>query len=218
MASRRDRRQQQRHSQRNDRNQGGGGGAGRWIFLAVVVGVVGIIAIASVLLSGGSGGNGTLQAAPDFSLSVYQGEEVLGGVDLNLSDVTALGKPVVLNFWAGLCPPCRVEMPGFQRVHEARGNQITLLGVDVGPFTGLGSREDGIELLRQIGVTYPIASASTARSVQVYRVISMPTTVFITADGRIVRRVSGAISEARLNSLIDELIQVSQAPPPVEAS
>jgi thiol-disulfide isomerase/thioredoxin len=181
-------------------------------------GVLVIVAIASVLLSGGSGGSGTLQAAPDFSLSFYQGEETLGGVELDLSDVTALGKPVVLNFWAGLCPPCRVEMPGFQRVHEARGNEITLLGIDVGPFTGLGSREDGLALLQQIGVTYPIASVSSARSVQAYRVVSMPTTVFITPDGRIVRRVSGAISEGRLSTLIDELIQVSQAPPPVETS
>ena len=50
-----------------------------------------------------------LEPAPDFRFSLYQGEEVLGAKELSLSDLR--GKPLVLNFWAGLCPPCRLEMP-----------------------------------------------------------------------------------------------------------
>lgn len=216
MASRRDKRQAQRRSQRERGRRTESGN--RTIFLAIGVGVIGFVTIVGVLLANSGGGDiGTSQQqAPDFSMSIYQGQDLLGATDLDLSEVTALGKPVVLNFWAGLCPPCRAEMPGFQRVWEARGDEVVLVGVDVGPFTGLGSREDGIRLLGQLGVTYPIASVSSARSVQAYRVVSMPTTVFITADGRIIRKSSGAISESAMNGFIDELIRASSQP--VEAS
>jgi thiol-disulfide isomerase/thioredoxin len=112
---------------------------------------------------------------PDFRLSVFQGEEVLGGGELQFSDVMALGKPVVLNFWAGLCPPCRAEMPGFQQVYENSRDDFVLLGVDVGRFTGLGSRRDGERLLADLGITYPIASVANNRSVEDYSVRSMPT-------------------------------------------
>ena len=54
----------------------------------------------------------------DFEFVVYQGEEELGGSDLSFSQIFDQGKPVVLNFWAGQCPPCRAEMPGFQEVYN----------------------------------------------------------------------------------------------------
>ena len=75
----------------------------------------------------------------------------------------ALDKPVVLNFWAGLCPPCRAEMPDLQRVNDRFGDRVLLFGLDVGPFVLLGSREDGKELLEEawIKVTgHPAQSAS----------------------------------------------------------
>ena len=66
---------------------------------------------------------------PGFRLSVHQGAETLGAEELLLSDVLALGKPVVLNFWAGLCPPCRTEMPSFQLVYEENKEDFILLGI-----------------------------------------------------------------------------------------
>ena len=62
---------------------------------------------------------------------------------VRLSDLR--GRPIVLNFWAGLCPPCRAEMPNLQAFYEKFGDQVTLLGLDVGPFTGLGSNQNGEE-------------------------------------------------------------------------
>ncbi|MGH2359785.1 MAG: peroxiredoxin family protein, partial [bacterium] len=43
--------------------------------------------------------------APDFEISMYQGQDEVGGEKLRLSQVLTKGKPVVLNFFAGLCPP-----------------------------------------------------------------------------------------------------------------
>ena len=54
-----------------------------------------------------------------------------------------------------LSVPCRAEMPQFQAFHEEFKDQVTLLGIDLGPFTGLGSHEDADELLQELGVTYP---------------------------------------------------------------
>ena len=63
---------------------------------------------------------------PDFEIDVYQGAETLGGSALLLSDLFAQGKPVVLNFWAGLCPPCRAEMPDLQEVYQEHKGDILL--------------------------------------------------------------------------------------------
>ena len=88
----------------------------------------------------------------DEVLFVYTGADVLGGEELTFADVFRLGKPVVVHFWAGLCPPCRREMPEFQELYDERQNEFLLLGVDVGRFTGVGSQNDALELLYELGI------------------------------------------------------------------
>ena len=100
---------------------------------------------------------GALASNLDFPISLYQGDDVMGATDVNFSEFFQ-GKPVVLNFWAGLCPPCRAEIPDFQRFHENFSDRVTLFGLDVGPFTGLGSNQNGKELIEELGVTYPVGS------------------------------------------------------------
>jgi thiol-disulfide isomerase/thioredoxin len=146
-------------------------------------------------------------AAPDFRLSLYQGAEVLGAEELEFSSLFDQGKPVVLNFWAGLCPPCRAEMPGFQRVYDELGDQFILLGLDIGPFIGLGSREDGQRLLEELGITYPAGTTFEEVTVAKYNVRGMPTTVFLTASGEIYDTTIGLIDEQTLRSKVESLIQ-----------
>ena len=146
-----------------------------------------------------------------YRLSVHQGAESLAGEELLFSDVLALGKPVVVNFWAGLCPPCRAEMPSLQQVYEENKEEFILLGIDVGPFTGLGTNEDGIRLLEQLGITYPTASVPDDQLVRDYRVMAMPTTLFITEDGIIQRRWAGPLNETTMEELVLELISLSDA-------
>ena len=147
--------------------------------------------------------------APDFQITVYQGEDVLGGKEVKFSDLLAKGKPVVLNFWAGECPPCRAEMPDLQVVAEQYQDRILLFGLDVGPFVGLGSREDGQALLKELGVTYPAGTTFDARVVGDYQLLGMPTTFFIKPNGEIFERWTAIITKPKLKELVDGLLRAS---------
>ncbi len=69
--------------------------------------------------SGGTAGSEDL--APNFSFTLYQGEDKLGAEKLDFAQLH--GKPIVLNFWAGLCPPCRAEMPDLQSFYDESKDQ-----------------------------------------------------------------------------------------------
>ncbi len=71
-------------------------------------------------------------ASSPLGLVAYQGADVLGGREVDVPDVLRRGKPVVLNFWAGLCAPCRTEMPGFQAVYERYADRVILVGSTLG--------------------------------------------------------------------------------------
>jgi len=153
--------------------------------------------------------------APDIKITVYQGEEVLGGKEVWLSSLfsrnSGEGKPVVLNFWAGACPPCRVEMPDLQEVHEEYKERIILIGLDVGPFLGLGSREQGQALLKELEVTYPAGTTFDGEVVRAYNVLGMPSTYFIKPNGERVRTWTGLLNKKKLTELVEELLAASAA-------
>lgn len=140
----------------------------------------------------------------NFEISLYQGENELGGEDLSLSDLE--GQPVVLNYWAGLCPPCRAEMPEFQEFGDEYEGRVTLVGVDMGQFLGLGSKEDARKLLAELGVSYPAGFTDDPKVVESHRVLGLPTTVFINADGTLHRKWDGVLNMAKLSELADEML------------
>jgi thiol-disulfide isomerase/thioredoxin len=182
--------------------------------LGVIVLMVGILTAACsggadttpVASSGAPAPSGPLAA--DFALPLYSGGEVLGGVDeVNLSDLK--GRPVIVNFWAPLCPPCRAEMPDFQEVWEelqAQGSDVVVLGLDVGPVTGLGDRQQAIDFLETIKLTYPTGQAVSADVIRDYKVLGMPTTVFVHRNGSIVRTWTGAITGDKIREITREII------------
>ena len=143
---------------------------------------------------------------PDLLINAYQGSEDLGGDEVMLSSIVGQGKPVVLNFWAALCPPCRVEIPDIQAVYDERRYEVTVIGVDIGPQQFLGSRDDGKQLLADLGATYPAGTTFDDNVVRDFRVVGMPTTFFIRADGSLLRSWSGLLTESKFNEIIDELV------------
>jgi thiol-disulfide isomerase/thioredoxin len=142
----------------------------------------------------------------DFRIVAYQGESVLGGKETTFAQVFQQKKPVVLNFWAGQCPPCRAEMPEFQKVADELQGQVIFVGIDVGPFTGLGSHDDAQRLLSEVGVQYPAAYAVDNSALAPYGVKAMPTTVYLSADGKIQATTNGIVREEQLRTQIDRLL------------
>ena len=114
--------------------------------------------------------------------------------------------PVVLNFWARLCPPCWTEMPELQEFHEESQEQIILLGIDIGQFTGLGSPRDASKLLDSMGITYPTGFTDDGGVVEKFKVSAMPTTVFIDKQGRIFQKWAGALDRATVTHLAKAML------------
>ena len=144
---------------------------------------------------------------PDLAISVTQGDSAVQEGDVLLSEIVGAGKPVVVNFWAAQCPPCRLEMPEFQRIHERRAHEVTIVGVDIGPQWLLGTIEQGQELLTELGITYPAGATSDPEVNVKFSILGMPTTVFIYSDGRLLRTWTGALNEAKINGFIDQLLE-----------
>ena len=183
---------------RKDMWFGGLGAAG----LAVVVAVIVFSSFSGG--SGSSSGDRAYGVVENFSFTLFQGEERLGAEKLDIDQV--LGKPIVLKFWAGQCPPCRAEMPDLQKFYEGSQDEVTLLGIDEDQFTGLGSRRDARNLLKELGITYPAGFTGDGSVVRKYKVVGMPTTVFINPDGTIFETWSGGLNLDILNRLTGPMI------------
>lgn len=135
------------------------------------------------------------QMAPDFQLTT------LDGVPVTRDSLR--GKVVLLNFWATWCPPCRIEMPGFQRVHDEYVDRgFTVLGVS----TDAAGRRPVLDFLRDRKITYPVAMA-TGRMVNDYggaRVL--PTSFLMDREGRVRHEVRGYFAEIALRKAVGRLL------------
>ena len=151
----------------------------------------------------------TSATVADFTITAYQGQNMFGGETVKFSKVLENAKPVILNFWAGLCPPCRAEMPGFQRLADQVQDKVVFIGVDVGPFVGLGNHEDARRLLAERGVRYPAAFAVDSTPLRLYQVRAMPTTLFLTSKGEIVDTANGMLLESQMGQKIQHVIATS---------
>ncbi len=137
------------------------------------------------------------QAAPDFTF--YDGE----GNAHSLSDFR--GKPVILNFWASWCGPCKMEMPDFDEKYQEYGEQIHFLMMNQTD----GSRETvetATKFMEEQGYSFPIQFDSDWNGAAAYGVNAVPVTYFIDADGNFVAWQQGALSGETLQKGIDMLL------------
>ncbi|MGH9048227.1 MAG: TlpA family protein disulfide reductase [Acidimicrobiia bacterium] len=168
-----------------------------WV-LAVVVGaavVAGTVALASSdPPSPPEQGTPVSGEAPQFEL------EGLRDPDRTMSLSDFRGRPVVLNFFASWCAPCRREMPAFESAYEKVKDDVAFVGID-----NQDIRSDGVALLEETGVSYPAVFDPEGDVAREFVVLGMPTTIFVSPEGEMLERVTGEMNEDRLLAAIDRL-------------
>lgn len=137
-----------------------------------------------------TGGNVDGKAAPTTSFALLDG----GSTSL----AALRGKPVVLNFWATTCAPCSKEMPVFEAVHQALGDRVTFVGMDVRDSVSVGQ-----EFVRRTGVTYMIGRDPSGDIFTSFAARNLPTTVLIDEKGVVVATQTGALDAGSLRSLVE---------------
>jgi len=107
-------------------------------------------------------------------------------------------KKVVLNFFATWCPPCKAEIPDFQRFHE-NNKDVVLVGIDV--------QEDAPtvkEFIQAMGVTYTILLDSDGRIASNFGIQGIPTTFLIDENGKLVNKNVGMMNYSQLESFVKQ--------------
>jgi len=129
--------------------------------------------------------------APDFTLAVLSTHP---GPPIHLESFK--GRPVMLNFWASWCDPCKHEAPLLEATWQhVRGQGVVFIGIDFED-----RQSDGLSFLQSYGITYPnVVDASGSVAIN-YGVTGVPETVFIDRHGVFVHKVIGELTEQTLDS------------------
>jgi peroxiredoxin len=181
--------------------------ATRWFWVAIIAVVILLgsswIIFSRNLIGGDVTDNGAINLepapiaghpAPDFELVSVDGEIV------RLSDFK--GRPVIVNFWATWCAPCRAEFPEFQQAAVDNANRLVIIGVN----NTAADQSDLIPgFLEEFGITFPIVLDEKGEAVKAYRILGLPTTIFIDSNGIINEVFTGPLNKAYIESKIAEL-------------
>jgi cytochrome c biogenesis protein CcmG, thiol:disulfide interchange protein DsbE len=133
-------------------------------------------------------------AAPNFQ------EQTVSGADVSLARYR--GQPLVINFFAAWCLPCKEEAPQLVQLDRRYGGRVHLLSVAV--RTSQRSNLDGF--IRTHKVTWPVVWDRSGTMADSYRIPVQPITMIIDSQGRVVYRILGQITEPEVGSVLNRLL------------
>ncbi len=168
-----------------------------FVFVAALLGLLGY-----GLLNQGGSGNARVPFTdpPPFMLPLFDGYGWEGQSEISPAQVK--GSPLVMNFWASWCIPCRDEAPVLEKLsreYAARG--VIFLGVAY-----QDRREDSLAFLKRYGVTYPNGPDTSGEISIEYGTTGIPETWFISRQGRVQRKYIRPLTEAVLRQFLEELV------------
>jgi cytochrome c biogenesis protein CcmG, thiol:disulfide interchange protein DsbE len=167
---------------------------------ATGVTAAGLALAVTAMVSGGASGHPS-DAAPrvrSFTLPA------LGHPGEHVSLTAYAGRPVVVNFFASWCVPCKKETPLLARFFRTPRGRVVMIGVDVNDSTAAA-----LSFVRRAGVAYPVGVDRTAATAIRYGVVAIPQTFFLDAGRRVIKRVFGAVTLAELTRDTAELTAAS---------
>jgi len=144
---------------------------------------------------------GRAVAAPPFELAPLSAPEgpapwrrAAGDGTVTLAELR--GTPLVVNFWASWCDPCRAEAAVLERSwRQARGDGVLFLGIDT-----RDTREDARDFISQFGLSFPHVRAPGRETDRDWGVVALPETFFVDAGGRVVGHVIGTVDAEDLDA------------------
>lgn len=155
-----------------------------WIIIILVIGIFLFPTIKNRVAFAGNK-PALNEMAPDFSL------KNLSGKNVRLSDFK--GRVVLVNFWASWCPPCKMEIPGFQKVYTAyKDRGFTIIGIAMDDVSS--------SFIKDMGMTYPVVMANDKVIRDYGNISGIPTSFLVGRDGRIIKKVMGMYFESSLKS------------------
>lgn len=171
------------------------------VFIAIIVLAVAgynyLVSKSSITPDGESLQQNTEKPAPDFTVTDKDGNKV------SLSDFG--GKPVVINFWATWCGPCRSEMPAFEELYAKYGDEVSFVMINV---DGTGTQMSDIApFLQDAGYTFPVYIDSDFSASRSYNAHSIPLSVFVDKNGNITATHVGAMSKETIENYIQSAMK-----------
>ncbi len=160
--------------------------------ISVIVALCVVGSLTGIALAG-SGSAAPPRAAADPAASTFS-FPVLGQSGRRVSLADYAGQPLIVNFFASWCDPCKQETPLLARFYRAEHGKVALVGLDENDALG-----SALSFAQANGVTYPVGWDPQLAAASAYGVDALPQTFFLDARHRIVDRVFGAVTLADIN-------------------